>query len=138
MKRRNFFKSTGIFALSAAGPSQIFAQNGFSYEDAVTIDEKLNRPSDRKIKVAFAINPGVQVIDLAGPWEVFQDVYFTEEDEGMTPGSAFELYTVSESIEPLRATGGLTIVPNFSIQDAPAPDLLVIPHFATMEIVVVQ
>ena len=35
MKRRNFFKSTGIFALSAAGPSQIFAQNGFSYEDAV-------------------------------------------------------------------------------------------------------
>lgn len=133
MKRRNFVKNTGIVALSAAAPAQVFAQSGFSYEDAITVSGKLNRPGNRKIKVAFAINPGVQVIDLAGPWEVFQDVYFTEEDEGMTPGSAFELYTVSESTEPLQATGGLTIVPKFSVQDAPDPDLLVIPHFATME-----
>lgn len=34
----------------------------------------MNIPQDRKIRVAFTLAAGTQVIDVAGPWEVFQDV----------------------------------------------------------------
>jgi transcriptional regulator GlxA family with amidase domain/YHS domain-containing protein len=62
------------------------------------------------------------VIDFAGPWEVFQDV--------MIPGRMdmpFQLYTVSESTKPIQASGGMKIVPDYTLENAPAPKVLVIP-----------
>ena len=126
-------------AASAAAQAQLSfqreTQSRFSYEPGVTVDEGLPVPADRLIKVAFAINPGVQVIDLAGPWEVFQDVLL---DEGAPVRRPFELYTVSETTEPVRGSGGLTFVPDFAVDDAPAPDLLVIPHFSTREVTAIH
>ncbi|MEO7431115.1 MAG: DJ-1/PfpI family protein [Dokdonella sp.] len=75
--------------------------------------------------MAFAINPGVQVIDLAGPWETFQDTYATSDAQD----SAFTLFTVCENIGPVRASGGLMLVPDYSTADAPQPDVIVVPHF---------
>jgi transcriptional regulator GlxA family with amidase domain len=68
----------------------------------------------------------VNVIDMAGPWEVFQDV--------MLPSgqSAFDLFTVGPSKEPLEATGGLTLVPHYSYSDAPRAGIVVVPaHHST-------
>ena len=31
-------------------------------------------PQGRKLRVAMTLGQGSQVIDVAGPWEVFQDV----------------------------------------------------------------
>jgi hypothetical protein len=36
-------------------------------------DRPLPVPSDGVVRVAVAIGPGTNMIDLAGPWEVFQD-----------------------------------------------------------------
>ena len=44
-------------------------------------------PSRKKIKVAFMISKGTNVIDMAGPWEVFQDTTVDNND-------VFELFTV--------------------------------------------
>jgi transcriptional regulator GlxA family with amidase domain len=63
------------------------------------------------------ISGHANVIDLAGPWEVFQDA--STED-----GRGFQLYTVSDTTEPVNATGGLIIVPNYHINDAPAPHVV--------------
>ncbi len=87
----------------------------------------LKAPGDRAIQVAFTIGPHVNVIDVAGPWEVFQDV--GAETGGRSP---FELFTVAESAESLSATGGLTVVPHHTYDKAPQPDVVVVPaHHAT-------
>jgi transcriptional regulator GlxA family with amidase domain len=60
------------------------------------------------------------MIDFTGPWEVFQDAD--------PPGhEGFRLYTVAESEKPIRATGGMKIVPDYTIANAPAPKVIVIP-----------
>lgn len=82
----------------------------------------LKPPAEGSIPVAFLISEGAVVIDFCGPWEVFRDV--------MVPGRRdhpFRLYTVSESTSPIRAGGGMKIVPDYTLTNAPAPKVIVIP-----------
>jgi len=78
------------------------------------------------IKVAFVLSENANLMDIAGPWEVFQDTMLDDGKDTMP----FELYTVAPSREPLHATGGgrpgLTITPDYSFADAPVPDIVVI------------
>jgi transcriptional regulator GlxA family with amidase domain len=77
-------------------------------------------PSRKKIKVAFMIGKGTNVIDMAGPWEVFQDTTFDNDE-------AFELFTVGPDEDLLKFTGGLQVKPHYSIEDSPQPHVIVIP-----------
>jgi transcriptional regulator GlxA family with amidase domain len=78
--------------------------------------------------VAFVISDNFNVIDFAGPWEVFQDVML------MAPGKAindehampFTLYTVSESTNPVTGTDGVKVIPAYTFANAPKPDIVVI------------
>src|SRR5437016_10538596 len=82
----------------------------------------LKPPDKGQISVAFLISDGAVVIDFCGPWEVFQDV--------MIPGRQdmpFHLYTVAETKKPIRTSGGMQIVPDYTIQNAPPPKVIVIP-----------
>jgi putative intracellular protease/amidase len=86
-------------------------------------------PRNGMIKVAFAISKHVNVMDVAGPWEVFQDTSL--KDAQGNDISPYELYTVAASKAPLRSTGanhpGLTITPDYDFTDAPTPDIVVVP-----------
>src|SRR5882672_3551877 len=77
--------------------------------------------SSAPIPVAFVITEGANVIDFTGPWEVFQDTAVPGTE---SPG--FRLYTVSDSRKPLHLTGGLTVVPDYTFDDAPRPGLVVV------------
>lgn len=81
----------------------------------------LHPPTGQPIPVAIVLTEGANVIDFAGPWEVFQDTARPGTEE-----PAFRLFTVSESRRPLRLTGGLTVVPDFTFEDAPAPSVIVV------------
>lgn len=76
---------------------------------------------EERMNVAFVISPGANVIDLAGAWEVFQDVMIGEGADHRMP---FHTYTVSDHREPLEATGGLTLVPDHTLDDAPPPRIV--------------
>jgi transcriptional regulator GlxA family with amidase domain len=39
----------------------------------------------------------------------------------------FKLYTVAENTEPIEASGGMKIVPDYTFENAPAPKVVVIP-----------
>ena len=39
----------------------------------------------------------------------------------------FQLYTVSDKKEPIRTSGGLQVVPDYTFDDAPPPKIIVIP-----------
>jgi hypothetical protein len=69
----------------------------------------LKAPASGKINVAFLISEGAQVIDFAGPWEVFSDVMLTtsgkpwHESDGDDMVMPFNVYTVSDSLKPVDA-----------------------------------
>jgi len=77
------------------------------------------------------------MIDFAGPWEVFQDVAIMDGSAGamgamkgpagMTDMHPFQLYVVSDGKSPVRVSGGMTLVPDYTFDDAPAPNVIVIP-----------
>jgi len=81
----------------------------------------LKPPASGPIPVAFVITEGANVIDFTGPWEVFQDTAVPH-----TESPAFRLYTVADSRKPLHLTGGLTVVPDYTFEDAPRPALVVV------------
>ena len=130
MHRRQFTNLLLATPFVAAGCSAALkvqsesTRGKFSYLPGITTQENLLAPKGRSIKVAFAINPGVQVIDVAGPWETFQDTYPSNAEE-----PAFALFTVSETTKPVRGSGGLMLVPDYTIDNAPVPDVVVVPHF---------
>jgi transcriptional regulator GlxA family with amidase domain len=87
----------------------------------------LTPPAKGKIPVAFLISDDAQVIDFAGPWEVFQDVHVPSRGPTVDEMMPFQLFTVAESTKPIRATGGLKIVPDYDFTSAPTAKLIVIP-----------
>ncbi|PTL75173.1 DJ-1/PfpI family protein [Vitiosangium sp. GDMCC 1.1324] len=74
------------------------------------------------ISVAFVLAAGAQVVDFAGPWGVFEHV-----DVPGSSGPAYKLFTVAEAKRPLKVSGGLTVLPDFSLGNAPMPDVVVVP-----------
>ena len=90
-------------------------------KQAVTANA-LKPPAQGSIPVAFLISEGAVIIDFCGPWEVFRDVNIAGRHD-----AAFRLYTVSETTAPIRAGGGMKIIPDYTLADAPAPKVIVIP-----------
>jgi transcriptional regulator GlxA family with amidase domain len=84
-----------------------------SSTQAVRAETEATAVSKEPLTVAFVITPSANVIDFAGPWEVFQD-------------AAFRLYTVSDSRQAVEMTGGLMVVPAHTFADAPKPDIIVV------------
>ena len=108
-------------ALSAtAAPAKSDDRSNLNKAAAETTS--LKPPDKDQTPVAFLISDGAVVIDFCGPWEVFQDV--------MIPGGQdhpFRLYTVAETKRPIRTSGGMQIVPDYTVQNAPPPKVIVIP-----------
>lgn len=71
--------------------------------------------------VAILLFDEVEVLDFAGPFEVFS---VTDELAGY---SAFNVSTVAETPGTLRARNGLKIIPDHTLESVPAPQILVIP-----------
>jgi putative intracellular protease/amidase len=73
--------------------------------------------------VAIVLYENVQPLDWTGPYEVYNDAGRFGEANGEP---AFNVYTVSKTAEPLNGQG-LKIVPTYSIENAPRPDIVVFP-----------
>ncbi len=86
-----------------------------------------------RIKVAFMISPEANVIDTMGPWEVFQDFIPQNWATRGLHRFPFELYTVASTREPVKMTGGLTVVPDYSHADAPQPNVIIVPDMQGSE-----
>lgn len=76
---------------------------------------KQNSKQEKKRNVAIFIHDGVEVLNFAGPSEVFAST------EG------FNVYTISLTKEPIISQGFITITPTYSLTDCPKPDIVVLP-----------
>jgi len=83
----------------------------------------------RKVNVGILIFDMVELLDFAGPFEVFSRTRLTPGIEARRSEISAPLcvFTVSKSDKPITATGGLRIVPHFCFEAAPPIELLVIP-----------
>jgi len=67
----------------------------------------------KPITVCLYLQDGVEVLDFAGPMEVFS-------------AAGFNYFTVSKTYEPIHSQGVLYVTPDYTIKDAPPADILVV------------
>jgi transcriptional regulator GlxA family with amidase domain len=128
MKRRDFVTNTALgVVMATASMPDMFNGSYIIGASNVAGGSKLTPPAKGTIPVAVAISEGVTVIDFAGPWEVFQDVWIPGRGKEMEDQMAFQLFTVSEKTDPVIGSGGLKLVPDYTFESAPAPKVVVVP-----------
>lgn len=94
--------------------SIVFQKPGVCPHCGMTLVEKDQQaPKDQKISICFYLYEGVEVLDFAGPMEVFSY-------------AGFKVITVAKTKAPLLSQGILKIVPDYSIQDAPQTDIFAV------------
>ena len=72
-------------------------------------DEKKKTPT-----VAILLFDRVEIIDFAGPWEVFG-------------GAGYKVFTVAEKLDPVNTVYGQKIVADYTFDNSPKADVLLVP-----------
>lgn len=107
--------------LTAFSPIYLFKgdRKGRNHHEAPPVgnpDRSRTSPgTPKQLNVAIFIHNGVEVLDFAGPSEVFAST------EG------FNVYTVSLTTEPIVSQGFVKVIPTYRLTDCPKPDILVLP-----------
>lgn len=74
-----------------------------------------------KKNIALLLFDDVEVLDFAGPFEVFA---VANELRGNT---VFNVITVASSRATIRAVNGLKVLPEFTLEDCPPPHVIIVP-----------
>ncbi len=120
MRRREFIGTTLAASIALFGGARRAAA-----EAAVPAAPLPKRDT---VKVAFMVGEWTNIIDTAGPWEVFSDTVI---ESGGSHRNAFELYAVAPA-DRMYTLGGIDIKPHYTIRNAPQPNVIVVPaHKAT-------
>ncbi|WP_422858608.1 DJ-1/PfpI family protein [Flagellimonas sp. S174] len=75
-------------------------------------EELQNYPKTNRKKIGFYLQSGVEILDLAGPMEVFNY-------------AGYDVFTISKTKDPIYAQGIMKVIPDYNISDAPESELLV-------------
>ncbi len=94
--------------------------------------EDVARSSSESMEIAnvgILLFEDVEVLDFAGPFEVFSRTRLEPgvESRRSDASAPFNVFTIARDTRPLMATGGLEVTPGYSFADAPSIDLLVVP-----------
>lgn len=136
--RQQFLREPGRYVIQlegacaamprAKGDPSLFAVHKnriyiFGSEECRTqfIAQPENYVKSRK-NVAIFLHEGVELLDFAGPTEVFS---------AANRGRTFNVYTVAASDKLLVSQGVVTIKPQYTLANCPKPDIIVLPGGAT-------
>lgn len=82
----------------------------------ISFSPLLAQSTDKPVKIAILLYPGVELLDFAGPLEVFNHMEGTE------------VYTVATQSGPMSIMQKmLTVTPDYTLATVPTPDILVVP-----------
>src|SRR5262245_14409380 len=91
-----------------------------------TAKEPKKAPAPReKWNVAIVVHEDVELLDFAGPGEVFS---------ASGSNRPFQVFTVAETAQPVKSQRFLTITPQYTIATCPKPDIVVIPGGETVRL----
>ena len=98
------------------GVDHVYAEAGtcpICSMELITTEERAQLDAAR-IKAAILLFDGVQIIDFTGPYEVFGQ-------------ARFDVFTVSQTGDPIVTTMGMRVDPDYSLVESPRPDILLVP-----------
>tara|TARA_B100000686_G_scaffold135930_1_gene143137 strand:- start:738 stop:1355 length:618 start_codon:yes stop_codon:yes gene_type:complete len=83
----------------------------------------------KNINVGILIFDEVEVLDFAGPFEVFSRTRIEKgtESRRSDDSAPFKVFTVTMNDELITATGGLKVISDYTFKNSPKIDILVIP-----------
>ena len=76
--------------------------------------------TDKVRNVGILIFNDVELLDFCGPYEAFTAARVDGE-------RCFNTFTVAESLDPVNANAGLRFLPDYTLDNCPAIDVLVVP-----------
>lgn len=79
------------------------------------------------INIGIYVYDDVEVLDFAGPYEVFTTATRMHMRNSRDDRPLFKVFTIGRTMAPIRARAGLKVDPDYSIHDHPVMDCLVIP-----------
>ena len=86
------------------------------------------------IKLGIFLFNNVEILDFAGPYEVFSSARVTSQNlskkninQIYKMHSPFKIFTVSAKNKKITTTGGMSVTSDYSFLDAPKIDILLIP-----------
>jgi transcriptional regulator GlxA family with amidase domain len=79
------------------------------------------------INIGIYVYDDVEVLDFAGPYEVFTTASRMHLRSSHDDRMLFNVFTIGRTLAPVRARAGLKVDPDYSITDHPVMDCLVIP-----------
>ena len=82
-----------------------------------------------RINVGILIFDGVEVLDFAGPFEVFSRTRLTPgvDSRRSEESAPFRVFTIARTRDPIAATGGLAVIPAHDFAETQRIDLLLVP-----------
>ena len=76
------------------------------------------------MKFGLLIFPDAEELDFVGPWEVITTSVMVRNKGAIPEGEAF---IIAETAGPVRCAKGMRVLPDYTIDNAPAFDVLLIP-----------
>ena len=76
--------------------------------------------------VGILVFDEVEVLDVAGPFEVFSVTRLDEINRDFTE-SPFRILLLSNDTKPIKALGGLKLQPDYTFENCPPLDLFIVP-----------
>lgn len=82
-----------------------------------------------KKNVGIFIFDSVEVLDFAGPYEVFASTRFSSKSNAAIHklSCPFNVFTFTEKKKIITCTGGLSVKSDFTLNDCPKLDILIVP-----------
>jgi transcriptional regulator GlxA family with amidase domain len=84
-----------------------------------------NNHNDLPILVGILIFDQVELLDVAGPFEVFSVTRLNEKDK--VGSSPFKVILIAEKLHQISTIGGLRLTPDVSFDNCPKLDLFIVP-----------
>ncbi|HET6440219.1 MAG TPA: DJ-1/PfpI family protein [Anaeromyxobacter sp.] len=79
------------------------------------------------IRIGIYIYPGAEVLDFAGPYEVFSTASRVAQRRDPAAPALFDLSLIAAAQGPVRARGGFTVLPDHTLADHPPLEVLLVP-----------
>ena len=79
------------------------------------------------INVGIYLYSDVEVLDFAGPFEVFSTASRVKARLDPDSDAFFNVFTIGETMAAIHARGGLQVVPKYAISEHPSIQMLIIP-----------
>ncbi|WP_225785055.1 DJ-1/PfpI family protein [Xenophilus sp. Marseille-Q4582] len=79
------------------------------------------------LQVTILVFDDVEVLDFAGPYEVFTTAARVRARQAPAQAPVFRVSLAAPRLAPVRARAGLRVLPDHALQEAPPADILLIP-----------